>query len=348
MGIEYTEEYGISSVVATINPLKTAFTIGMRADMDALLIEEKTDLPFASKVPGKMHACGHDAHTAILLGTAKALNSVKDSIDCRIKLLFQPYEEGVKGAQPMVRDGVMDDIDIILGLHVENWLDSGSIGVCPGESMAASNPITIRFAGKTAHATLPHTGRDALAMAVESYINIQMMLTREMDPFKRYVCSVSAINAGTAHNIIADSAEMMISVRTYEVELDALIVRRINEICKNAADSRGGTYTYEGGILAFPIINDPVISQAVLDAATKVVGKDKIAEMRPKMGSEDFSQYLTKKPGVFFRLGTRNIEKGYTSMPHNNDFLIDEDAFQYGSKTFVQFVFDNMHGVKKA
>lgn len=347
IGIEYTEKFGISSVVGTINSEKSNFTIGIRADMDGLPLTEKTGLPFASKIEGRMHACGHDAHTAMLLGTAKALNSVKDSIDCRIKLIFQPYEEGVQGAKPMVEDGVMDDIDIILALHVENWLDSGCIGVCSGESLAASNPITVRFAGESAHATLPHSGKDALAMAVEAYVGIQMMLTREIDPFKRYVCSVSALNAGKTHNIIAESAEMKITVRTYEVELNDYIETRIKEICQHAAQNRKGTYSYEGGISAYPVINDPIISQAVLDAAAKIVGQEKIVPMKPKMSSEDFSHYLRKKPGVFFRLGTRNESKGCVTLPHNNDFLIDEDAFEYGSKTCVQFVFDNMYGINK-
>ena len=345
MGYEYTEKFGISSVVATLNPEKQNFTIGIRADMDALPLQEKTGLPFSSKNDGKMHACGHDAHTAMLLGTAKALKSVEEAIDCRVKLLFQPYEEGVNGAKYMVRDGVMDDIDIIIGLHVENWLESGTIGVCPGESMAASTPITIEFFGKTAHATLPHTGKDALAMAVSAYNNIQLMMAREMDPFKHWVMSVGQLSAGTTHNVVADYAIMKISLRTYEVELNDYILRRMNQICRQAAESFGGTCTFNGEMSAFPIINDPAISEQVLAAAAKVVGNDKIVEMRPKLSSEDFSQYLTKKPGVFFRLGTRNEAKGCTTLPHNNDFLIDEDAFQYGCKTCVQFVFDNMHGV---
>ena len=345
MGYEYTEKFGISSVVATLNPEKTNFTIGIRADMDALPLQEKTDLPFKSKNDGKMHACGHDAHTAMLLGTAKALKSVEDAIDCRVKLLFQPFEEGVNGAKYMVRDGVMDDIDIIIGLHVENWLESGCIGVCPGESMAASTPITIEFFGHTAHATLPQTGKDALAMAVSAYNNIQLMMAREMDPFKHWVMSVGQLSAGTTHNVIADYAIMKISLRTYEVELNDYIIKRIEQICAQAAESFGGTYTFDGEMSAFPIINDPAISAQVLAAAAKIVGEDKIVEMRPKLSSEDFSQYLTKKPGVFFRLGTRNEAKGCVTLPHNNDFLIDEEPFQVGCKTCVQFVFDNMHGV---
>ena len=346
LGIEYTEEYGKSSVVATINPDKKDFTIGIRADMDALLIQEKTDLPFKSKIDGQMHACGHDAHTAMLLGTAKALKAMEDKISCRVKLLFQPSEEGQQsGAELMVADGVMDDIDVIIGQHIENWLDVGTVGVCKGASMASSRTVKIQFFGKTAHATLPHSGIDALAAAVKTYNDIQFMLTREMNPFDRYVCSVGKLSAGTTQNVIADYAEMLISVRAYKNEVDEHIAKRIDQIAKNAADELSAKVKIESDLKCFVVYNNPYISELLLSSAGKIVGADNIAEMPVKMSSEDFSQYLTKKPGVFMRLGTRNEKKGCTTLPHNNDFLIDEDAFVYGSDTCVQFVLDNMNGL---
>ena len=346
LGIEYTEEYGKSSVVATINPDKKDFTIGIRADMDALPIQEKTDLPFKSKIDGHMHACGHDAHTAMLLGTAKALKAMEDKISCRVKLLFQPSEEGQQsGAELMVADGVMDDIDVIIGQHIENWLDVGTVGVCKGASMASSRTVKIQFFGKTAHATLPHSGIDALAAAVKTYNDIQFMLTREMNPFDRYVCSVGKLSAGTTQNVIADYAEMLISVRAYKNEVDEHIAKRIDQIAKNAADELSAKVKIESDLKCFVVYNNPYISELLLSSAGKIVGADNIAEMPVKMSSEDFSQYLTKKPGVFMRLGTRNEKKGCTTLPHNNDFLIDEDAFVYGSDTCVQFVLDNMNGL---
>lgn len=346
LGIEYTEEYGKSSVVATINPDKKDFTIGIRADMDALLIREKTDLPFKSKIDGQMHACGHDAHTAMLLGTAKALKAMEDKISCRVKLLFQPSEEGQQsGAELMVADGVMDDIDVIIGQHIENWLDVGTVGVCKGASMASSRTVKIQFFGKTAHATLPHSGIDALAAAVKTYNDIQFMLTREMNPFDRYVCSVGKLSAGTTQNVIADYAEMLISVRAYKNEVDEHIAKRIEQIAKNAADELGARVEIKSDLKCFVVYNNPYISELLLSSAGKVVGDDNIAEMPVKMSSEDFSRYLTKKPGVFMRLGTRNEKKGCTTLPHNNDFLIDEDALPIGTDTCVQFVLDNMNGI---
>ena len=340
--IPYTEDLGKSAIVAALRPDKRHYTIGIRADMDALPLQEKTGLPFSSRTDGQMHACGHDAHTAMLLGTAKALKASEDALTCRVLLVFQPYEEGTQGAKALVADGLMDHIDVIIGLHVENWLEAGTIGVCPGESMAASTPITVEFFGKTAHATLPHTGHDALAMAVSAYNNIQLMLAREMDPFKKWVCSVGQLTAGTTHNVISDHATMKLSLRTYEVELNNYIERRIEQICAQAAESFGGTYTYKGGMSAYPLYNDPELSKEVLASAAKVVGEENIVTMPPKMSSEDFSWYLTKKPGVFIRLGTRNADKGCVTLPHNNDFMIDEDAFHLGCKTCVQFVFDHM------
>ena len=346
LGIEYTEKYGESSVVATINPKKNHFTIGIRADMDALLINEKNDIPYKSKIEGQMHACGHDAHTAMLLGTAKALYAMREKIDCRVKLLFQPSEEGIRsGAQEMVQHGVMEDIDVILGMHVENWLASGKIGVCKGASMASSRNIKLEFFGRTAHATLPQTGKDALASAVSAYNGIQSMLTRTVNPFAKYVCSVGKLAGGTTQNVIADYAEMLITVRTFDMDLDKHMDDAIRSIAESSAAAFGCTAKINSTLKAFVLYNNPYISDLVLASAERVLGKENIARMPEKLSSEDFSQYLTKKPGVFIRLGTKNEEKGCTTLPHNNDFMIDEDAFVSGSDTCVQFVLDNMHGI---
>ena len=346
LGIAYSESYGKSSVVAIINPEKKNFTIGIRADMDALLIEEKTDLPFKSEIKGHMHACGHDAHTAMLLGTAKALKAMEDKLSCRVMLIFQPSEEGLKsGAEELVKGGVMNEIDLIIGMHVENWIPSGTIGVCKGSSMASSRNFEISFFGKSAHATLPHTGVDALACAVRTYSNIQYMLAREINPFSKYVCSVGKLCGGTSQNIISDYAYMMGTIRTFDMALDAFLIRRIEEIANNAAKEIGARAEVKTDLKAYVVYNNPYISELVLASAKKIVGEEKIVDMPEKLSSEDFSQYLTQKPGVFFRLGTANKEKGCITLPHNNDFLIDEDAFTIGTDTCVQFVLDNMNGI---
>ncbi|MBR3932312.1 MAG: amidohydrolase [Clostridia bacterium] len=343
LGIEYTENYGESSVVGIINPDKKHFTIGIRADMDALLIEEKTDLPFKSKIKGQMHACGHDAHTAMLLGTAKALKAMEDKLSCRVMLVFQPSEEGIRsGAAELVNGGLMDEIDVIIGMHIENWLDSGNIGVCPGSSMASSRNFRLDFYGRTAHATLPQSGADALAAAIRTYNNIQYMLTREINPFSKYVCSIGKLEGGTTQNVIADHAYMLGTIRTFDMELDSFLIKRIEEIAKNTAAETGVKAVLDTSLKAYVVYNNPYISELVLKSAEKITQTQKMPE---KLSSEDFSQYLTKKPGVFIRLGTRNESKGCVTLPHNNDFLIDEDAFSIGTDTCVQFVLDNMSGI---
>lgn len=344
LGIEYTTEYGESSVVGIINPDKKHFTIGIRADMDALLIQEKTDLSFKSKIDGQMHACGHDAHTAMLLGTAKVLKAMEDKIACRVMLVFQPSEEGIRsGGEELVNGGLMEEIDVIVGLHIENWLESGKIGVCAGASMASSRNFRIDFYGATAHASLPQSGKDALACAVRTYNNIQQVISREVNPFEKFVCSIGQLSGGTSQNIIADHAYMVGTIRTFNMELDDFLVRRITEIAKNEAALIGAEASVETSLQAYVVYNNPYISELVLESAKKV--SSGIQKMPEKLSSEDFSHYLTKKPGVFIRLGTRNEEKGCVTLPHNNDFLIDEEAFVTGSDTCVQFVLDNMNGI---
>lgn len=346
IGIEYTEKYGESSVVAIINPDKSQFTIGIRADMDALLIQETNDIPYKSKIDGKMHACGHDAHTAMLLGTAKALYSMRDKINCRVMLVFQPSEEGIRsGAEALCSGGVMNEIDIIIGLHVENWLESGKIGVCKGNSMASSKNLRINFHGATAHATLPHSGKDALAAAVRAYNDFQFMLTRELNPFAKYVFSIGKLSAGTTQNVVADRAEMLGTIRTFDMKLDEYLDSRVHEILDGISRDTGVETEIKSDLKAYVVYNNPYISDLVLASAAKVVGDDNIANMPEKLSSEDFSQYLLHKPGVFVRLGTKNAEKGCTTLPHNNDFMLDEDALVLGSDTCVQFVLDNMGGV---
>ena len=346
LGIPYTEKYGKSSIVGYLNPDCKDFTIGIRADMDALPLTEKTDLPFASKIPGVMHACGHDAHTAMLLGTAKALKALEEQLKCRVLLVFQACEEGSEsGAREMVNDGLMDEIDMIIGMHIENWLEAGTVGVGEGACMAASHPIHIEFFGKTAHASLPQSGANALAMAVNTYNGINTMLATRIDPFAKYICCVGQLTAGHTDNVIPDYAEMKISLRTYDVALESFIVENICAIAENAAAVQGGALKIHHEGKALPVVNHPVVRQAVLDAAEKVVGAENIAPMPIKMSSEDFSFFVDKKPGAFIRLGTRNAAKGCVTLPHNNDFMLDEDALDIGSRVCVQFVLDNMEGM---
>jgi amidohydrolase len=346
MGIKYTEKYGKSSIVATINEEKSSYTIGIRADTDALLIQEINDVQYKSKIKGQMHACGHDVHTAMLLGAAKALNEMKDNISCRIKLLFQCCEEGPDtGARHMVNDGVMDDIDVIIAQHVSTDLEAGKVGLCSGISMAACHPFKLKFHGSAAHITTPQIGKDALAMAVRTYTGIQQMLATEIDPFAQYICGIGALRAGQSFGIVADYAEIEGVLTAYDLDLDSYMMKRMEAIGKNAAKEIGGSFESDHEITCLIVDNNPIVSNLVLNAAQKIVGDKNIKKLAPILACEDFSFFLSKKPGAFFWLGTRNEKKGAVNPLHSNNFTLDEDTFKIGSSVFVQFVLDNMDGI---
>ena len=346
MGIPYTQRYGKGSVVGYINPDKAGFTIGIRADMDALDITEKVDVPYKSKYDGKMHACGHDAHTAVLLGAAKALKSMETELNCRVKLIFQPSEEGMdKGAEMMCANGVMDDVDVIVGQHVEILLEAGKMGVRSGFAQASSRNLKIEIYGESTHATTPQEGVDALGIAVRIYNDIQHFMIREVDPFEKCVCSVGSLHAGKGQNNIADYAEMVGTIRALDMKVDNFIIDRLERSVKNRAEEVGAKWKVTAPLKTPSVNNDPHVSQLVLNTLAKVVGKENVAEMPIKLGAEDFSHYQLRKPGVLFRLGVRNDEKGFVHDTHSAYFQLDEDVLHLGSRAFVQFVLDNMKGI---
>lgn len=348
IGIPHTEKYGKGSVVGYINPEKEGFTIAIRADMDALRLQEKVDVPYRSKIDGHMHACGHDAHTAMLLGVAKVLKSMERDLDCRVKLLFQPSEEGVKsGAIMMIENGVLDDVDVIIGQHVTNKLEAGVMGVCPGESQASSRHFKIEVFGKSAHAAQPHTGIDALAVAVRMYNAIQLILSREISPLERYLCSIGTLNAGTTHNNVADHAVMTGTIRTFNTGLSGFIFNRMEKIAKGLSEETGAKITVVGPLKSVCVYNNPYLSELVMDSMRTVVGDDNTACFQMGMSSEDFSRYGEVVPAVMFRLGTGNKAKGITAAVHHDNFDIDENALINGVKTMIQFVVDNQNGIDK-
>lgn len=346
MGIPYTEKYGKCSVVGYINPEIENFTIAMRADMDALDIPEKVELPYKSKNPGKMHACGHDAHTAMLLGAAKALKSMEKDLNCRVKLMFQPSEEGMEsGSEMMCDNGVMDDVDVIVGQHIETLLDAGTMGVRSGFAQASCRNFKIEIFGEPTHATTPQEGKDALGTAVRIYNDVQHFMLREIDPFEQCVCSIGTLHAGKGQNNIADYAEMLGTIRAFDMNVDKFIIERLEKTVKNRAEEVGADWKVTAPLKTVSVYNDPKVSAKVLETLEKVVGKENIGEMPVKLGAEDFSRYQTKKPGVLFRLGVRNKEKGFVCDTHNAYFQLDEDVLHLGSRAFVQFAIDNMNGI---
>lgn len=346
MGIPFTEKYGKGSVVGYINPEKEGFTIAIRADMDALRLQETADLPYRSRIDGQMHACGHDAHTAMLLGAAKVLKGMEKDLDCRVKLLFQPSEEGVtSGALMMIENGVLDDVDIIIGQHITNSLEAGKMAVCPKESQTASRHFKIEIFGKSAHAAQAYTGIDALAVAVRLYNAVQLIMTREVPAVERCFCSIGTINGGTTHNNVADYCSMTGTIRTFNTELSGFIFGRIERIAKSLSEETGAKITVVGPLKSTCVYNNPYLSDLSMDAMRKVVGEENTDYYPITMGSEDFSRYGDVVPAVFIRVGTRNTEKGITVGLHHQDFQLSEDGLINGTKTLVQFVVDNQKGV---
>lgn len=339
MGIPWTDTLCESSVVATLCPNLAAPAIAIRADMDALPVDEKNNLPFASQIPGRMHACGHDAHTAILLGTARVLKRMEKELPCRVKLIFQPNEEGSDTGGPrLTQAGAVDDVELILGLHADPDVAAGHIGITPGAVTTARHRYEIEFFGKTAHAAKPQTGRDALAMAVLAYNALELMQTRQIDPQEKYLCCIGSLNAGEVDNVVPDYARMLVSVRTFDLKLDEFICTRIQSIADGAARQMGGTARVTHHFEALPVVNDPALCLQMRRAVTDVLGAEFAVDMPEKMWSEDFSYYLEKVPGCFVGMGVRNETLGCTSALHSNDFKIDESGLINGCKAFVQFV----------
>ena len=352
IGVEYTEKYGRSSIVATINPEKTSFTIGVRADIDALPIEEKTDVPFKSKNPGKMHACGHDAHAAMAMNALRKLYAMRDELNCRVKFIFQACEETTPpGASLLVRDGVMDDIDCIIGQHVEITEPSGVIDVSTDDVTAISIAFNLKFYGRRDHALRQYNAIDAIMMAVNAYNSIEMMMSKNIDGREVLIFNVGKIEGGQARNIVAAECEMECTIRSLSTEMADIAIKRIKEIGEATAAAWGGRFEFIPIVHLPKIVNDRVIADRVVAAARAVVGEANVtyttkADREKNLGGEDFSFYLEKKPGCMFHTGIRNEAKGCIYGGHTDTYKLDEDVLEPASDIIVRFVLDNMNGIE--
>ncbi len=346
MGVEYTEKYGKSSIVATINPHKS-FTIGIRADIDALPIEEENELPFKSKIPGQMHACGHDAHAAIALDACRRLAEMRDKLDCCVKVLFQAAEEyPPSGAKLMAEDGVMDAIDCIVALHIDTGYDAGTIGLNAGDQNATSDGFHLEFYGKSAHVANQEKGSDAIIMAVKAITEIEFMVAKEIKAKDPVIFNVGAIHGGVANNVICDHCSLYCTLRTLKDENAEYILEKIKKIITNVADSSDGKAELVMN-KHYPIVhNDESLTERVRLSAVNAIGAENVKPRSiQSMGGEDFSYFACLKPGCMFRLGVRNLETGAGGTLHNGKLTIDEKCLSVGSDVFVQFVLDNMKGI---
>ncbi|QNK88405.1 amidohydrolase [Sporosarcina sp. resist] len=341
----YLDELGIpyrktepTGVIAEIKGAAGGKTVALRGDMDALSVEQlNTHVPYASKIEGKMHACGHDAHTSMLLIAAKALSDVKDELPGNVRLLFQPAEEIAQGAKAMVDQGAMDGVDNVFGIHIWSQMPTHKVSCTPGPSFAAADIFKVHFTGKGGHGAMPQDCIDAALVASSFVMNVQTVVSRTIDPQQAAVLTVGKMEVGTRFNIIAENALIEGTVRTFNQDVRDQIETSISQYAKSVADMYGATAEVEYIRGTQPVINDEESANLVQQVATEAFGPDVVYDEKPTMGAEDFSFFLDKAPGSFALVGSGNPEKDTEWSHHHGNFDIDEDALVTGAELYAQY-----------
>ena len=343
-GIDHQAEIATTGLVAVIEGTGTGAghpVLAIRADMDGLPVQELNEVPYRSLHEGHMHACGHDGHVAIALGTAKYLSEHRDRFAGTVKIIFQPAEEGPGGAQPMIDAGVLTqpDVDAIVGLHLWNNLPLGTLGVRSGPMMAATEFFECTLQGRGGHGAIPQQTVDAVVVGAQVVNALQTIVARNIDPLKSAVVTVGEFQAGTAVNVIADSAYLSGTVRYFDPEYEALLPRRIDQVIAGVCAAHGASYKLDYQKLYPPVVNDQAIADLVRSVALSVV--ETPAGVVPEcqtMGGEDVSFFLQAVPGCYFFLGSANAAKGLDYPHHHPRFDFDETVLGIGVETFVRVV----------
>ncbi|MEK4405428.1 amidohydrolase [Sporosarcina sp. FSL K6-6792] len=341
----YLDELGIpyrktepTGVIAEIKGTSGGKTVALRGDMDALSVEQlNTHVPYASKIEGKMHACGHDAHTSMLLIAAKALSDVKDELPGNVRLLFQPAEEIAQGAKAMVNQGAMDGVDNVFGIHIWSQMPTHKVSCTPGPSFAAADIFKVHFTGKGGHGAMPQDCIDAALVASSFVMNVQTVVSRTIDPQQAAVLTVGKMEVGTRFNIIAENALIEGTVRTFNQDVRDQIETSISQYAKSVADMYGATAEVEYIRGTQPVVNDEESANLVQQVAAEAFGPDVVYDEKPTMGAEDFSFFLDKAPGSFALVGSGNPEKDTEWSHHHGNFDIDEDALVTGAELYAQY-----------
>lgn len=345
---EKLEEWGIphetgiakTGIVATIAGTRPGRVLAIRADMDALPIQEENEVPYKSQHDGTMHACGHDGHVAIALGTAYYLSQHRD-FSGTVKIIFQPAEEGPGGAKPMIEAGVLrnPNVDAIIGLHLWNQLPVGTVGVRTGALMAAVETFEFTIHGKGGHGAIPQQTIDSIVVASQVVNALQTIVARNIDPIESAVVTVGEFHAGTACNVIADSAHLSGTVRYFNPNYAGYFEKRLEQLIAGICQSHGATYDLNYHSLYPPVINDGTIADLVRSVAETVVESPiGVVPNCQTMGGEDMSFFLQTVPGCYFFLGSANSQKGLDFPHHHPRFDFDETALGMGVEIFVRCI----------
>ncbi|GAB4315310.1 M20 metallopeptidase family protein [Pseudothermotoga elfii] len=348
VGLEVKRNVAQTGVVALLKGAKPGKTIMLRADMDALTLQELNNVPYKSKIDGVMHACGHDGHTAMLLVAAKILKAHQSELSGNVKFVFQPSEEKFPpgGALPMIEEGVLKnpDVDYAFGVHLWSQLDCGKIGIRSGALMAAADEFQIILKGKGGHGAQPHYCKDPVIAAAELVMALQTIVSRKIDPFESVVVTVGKVQAGSAFNIIPETAILQGTVRTLSENSRNLVKESIKRITQGVCMAHELDFEIDHKDGTAVLVNDEKLTDYVRKIAEGIFGKENVVEVPPTMGGEDMSFFLKEVPGVFYFIGASNSQKGLERSHHSPYFDIDEDSLLVGTQMHVSLVLSMLGG----
>lgn len=337
---EIKPSVGRTGVTALLHGSRPGKTVALRADMDALPIVEENDVEYKSQNNGVMHACGHDSHVAMLLGTARMLQQMRDRFAGTVKLIFQPGEEGLGGAMEMINDGALENPapDAIFGIHIWQGLDTGIVAARAGTAMVAADGFIIRIHGLGGHGAQPQLCVDPIAVGAQIVTALQTIVARELDPTLPGVVTVGAFHAGEASNVIPEIAELRGTIRAVTQDQREMMARRIEEITQGIATAMRAKVDVQITFGVPPTVNDAAMTEIVKSAAREVVGEEGTIDGPLMVVSEDMSEFLDRVPGCFYFVGSRNAERGLTWGHHHPRFDIDEEAMAIGIETMTRTV----------